>query len=55
MDLRVFYQNKIQSVIIACFILAFCQFDTDVCIYSKCAFLTVKWILMLIMYNAASS
>ena len=32
----------------------FCQFDTDVCIYGTCAFLIVKLILMLIMYNAAS-
>ena len=28
--------------------------DIDVCIYSTCAFLIVKWILMLIMYSAAS-
>ena len=30
MALRVFYQNKIKSVIIICFILAFCSVDTDV-------------------------
>ena len=40
---------------VVCFILAFCHFDIDVCIYSNCAFLIVKWILMLIMYSAASS
>ena len=38
-----------------CFILAFCHVDIDVCIYSACAFLIVMWILMLIMYSAASS
>ena len=38
-----------------CFILAFCHVDIDVCIYSTCAFLIVKWILMLILYRAASS
>ena len=32
----------------------FCHFDIDVYIYSTCAFLIVKWILMLIMYSAAS-
>ena len=31
-----------------------CHFDIDVCIYSTCAFLIVKWILMLIMYSATS-
>ena len=40
--------------VFVCFILAFCHVDTDVCIYSDCAFLIVKWILMLIMYSAAS-
>ena len=32
----------------------FCHVDIDVCIYSTCVFLIVKWILMLIMYSAAS-
>ena len=37
----------------SCFILAFCHVDSDVCIYSTCAFFLlfffyiVKWILML--------
>ena len=35
-------------------ILSFCHVDIDVCLYSTCAFLTVKWILMLIIYSAAS-
>ena len=33
----------------------FCHVDTDVCIYSTCAFLIVKWILMMIMSSATSS
>ena len=36
-----------------------CHVDTDVCIYSTCAFfvclLTVIWMLLLIMYSAVSS
>ena len=32
-------------------ILAFCHVDIDVCIYSTCAFMIVKRILMLIMYR----
>ena len=31
-----------------------CHFDIDVCIYSACAFLLVKQILMLIMYSTVS-
>jgi len=38
----------------SCFVLAFCHVDIDVFIYSACAFLIVKWILMLIMYSTAS-
>ena len=34
---------------------AFCHVDIDVCIYSTCAFLIVKWMLMLIMYSAVSA
>ena len=37
-----------------CFILAFCRGDIDVCIYSTCAFLIVKWTLMLTMSSASS-
>ena len=37
------------------YILAFCHADIEVCIYCTCAFLIVKWILMLIMYSAVSS
>ena len=33
----------------------FCHVDIDVCIYSTCAFLIVKWTLMLIAYSATSS
>ena len=33
----------------------FCHVDIDVCIYSTCAFLIVKWTLMLIVYSATSS
>ena len=36
------------------FILAFCNVDIDICIYSTFAFLIDKWIFMLIMYSAAS-
>ena len=42
---------KVLFCLFVCFILAFCHVDIDVCIYRTCAFLIVKRILMLIMYN----
>ena len=33
---------------------SFCHFHINVCVYSTCAFLIVKRILMLIMYSTAS-
>ena len=42
-------------VVVVCFILSFCHADIDVCIYSTCTFLIVKWILMLIIFSAVSS
>ena len=42
-------------VLIVMFRPAFCHVDINVYRYSTCAFLIVKWMLMLIIYSAASS